>query len=222
MRLHARHVALALSVVVVIAFTVGTGGFSSMTADRGVSIAVADDENAYLGIETDEPDAVRANALANEDGRETTLLTLTNRFSSAVTIDARVPDAGDGLAITDIETLTLSGGDSGTMAATVTCDTPVDREVTVEINASGTGIEVKTDEQIAVDCAPAATTTPPANGTTEDTTATSTETNRTAGDAPTTEAESTTATVPTTRNEPTTDVTPTSTAADERTNTSSS
>lgn len=48
-----------------------TGSFSAVEADRGVSVAVADDEHAYLGVETD------------VEGCNATV-TVTNRFATSV------------------------------------------------------------------------------------------------------------------------------------------
>lgn len=51
-----RRLAVVATLAAGLALTVGTGGFSAVNADRGLSAPVADDSAAYLGIEIDVED----------------------------------------------------------------------------------------------------------------------------------------------------------------------
>jgi hypothetical protein len=68
------------------ATSVGTSAFSSVEADRGVSVDVAEDENAYLGIVTDADDAKEVENTATV-GRKTKVARLENKFSQDLTLD---------------------------------------------------------------------------------------------------------------------------------------
>lgn len=106
----------------------GTGGFSAMSADRGVSVAVADDEEAYVGYE------------ATCDGPDLEI-TITNQFDSELT-DGSVTVGGEQVSLLDdeesigpgeTETVTFNGVDSGS-----------DVTVTVE----GEGISAELDRAV--------------------------------------------------------------------------
>ncbi|WP_251133176.1 hypothetical protein [Halorubrum sp. 2020YC2] len=56
------------------AMSVGTGAFSSMEAERGVEVNVADDENAYIRYETPSDGA------SVEYGQQVTLVRVRNQF----------------------------------------------------------------------------------------------------------------------------------------------
>lgn len=144
-----RHASLALAVVVLVAFTVGTGGFSSATVERGVTIAVADDEQAYLGI-------APVNVTVTS-GNETRLFTLTNRFGTNLTIDAQVNDTSENMNVAAVDMPNrLGGGVSGPVNATVACDENATGTVTVRIDASGAGVEVTMERRVTVECIAAA------------------------------------------------------------------
>lgn len=49
--MRARRIALAVAVAGLLAATLGTGGFGVTAADRGLALAVADDESAYLRVD---------------------------------------------------------------------------------------------------------------------------------------------------------------------------
>ncbi|MFB6161154.1 MAG: hypothetical protein ABEJ61_08260 [Haloferacaceae archaeon] len=94
-----RRLLLAATVAVVLAFVTSTGAVSTVTMDRGVEVAVADDPNAYLGVE-------RA-VTGVGDGTANLSVTVTNRFPSGadlatveVTVDGTTADLarGDPLA----------------------------------------------------------------------------------------------------------------------------
>jgi cobalamin biosynthesis protein CobT len=88
-----RTVLLAIAVVAATtASTAGTAGFSSVTADRGVTVSVADDDAAFLGIDRE--------ATNVSDGRTDLVVGLTNRLPGVddllVTVSVVGDDGGDG------------------------------------------------------------------------------------------------------------------------------
>ncbi|QSG06150.1 hypothetical protein [Halapricum desulfuricans] len=112
---------LALAVLLVL----GTGGFSAMSADRGVSVSVADDEEAYLGYDD-----------TCENG--TLKVTITNQFDDrltdvSITVDGEQKDLPEDAEIEAAKQWTATFNVSGTNS----------RDVTVE--ASGPGVSVELD-----------------------------------------------------------------------------
>jgi len=137
-----RLIAVAVLVLAVPAAT-GTGSFSAMTAERGVDIAVAGDDNAFLGISQKGGEGVVG-------GESFTLLALTDRFSgelrlssvttesSLVTIDTSPPiDIGDEEQVTPVR---------------ANCDTAGSGAVTVSIVATGTDASVELERTVEVSC----------------------------------------------------------------------
>jgi len=72
-----RRVSLALALVGVALLAAGTGGFSATTADRGVNVAVVDDENALLGVDDESV------VLDNGNNSRVSLLTLENQADAS-------------------------------------------------------------------------------------------------------------------------------------------
>lgn len=149
--IRARHVSLALALAALVAFSVGTGGVSSTTAERGVSIAIVDDERAYLGIE-----AVDTNATS---GEEITLFRLTNRFDHELSeLDGAVMN--DDMSIEMAMPATLAPGASGPVNATFECTENTTEETIVQIEVAGDGVSVVTNETVTVECTTAEISTP--------------------------------------------------------------
>ncbi|ELZ47781.1 hypothetical protein C463_02156 [Halorubrum californiense DSM 19288] len=69
----------------------GTGAFSNVTGDRSFSVGTADDANALLGIEANDP--------PGDDGSSVAIFTLTNRFSDSIAIDRVSVVSSDGLGV---------------------------------------------------------------------------------------------------------------------------
>jgi hypothetical protein len=72
---------LLVACLAVAALVFGSGGFSSAAVERSLSVAVVDDDRAYVGV-----DAVRHEA----DG--TVTVTVTNRFVEPLTVERIVSD----------------------------------------------------------------------------------------------------------------------------------
>lgn len=83
-----RRVALALALAGLLAATLGTGGFGATIADRGIDLAVADDDRAYLRL-----DATAGNVSAGVAG--TVTVAVTNAVPSEPTLDVTVAADGE-------------------------------------------------------------------------------------------------------------------------------
>lgn len=128
-----RQPVLVAGVVAALVAVSGSAGFTSTAADRGVEVAVVDDDEAFLGVER---------TTVNEtDGTANLSVTVTNRFPAGTTLDT-VEVAVDG----NTETRTNVG--TG-VAVTVEFDS-VDCDESLTVNAYGTGVEVSLDRP--VDC----------------------------------------------------------------------
>lgn len=79
-----RRVSLVLALLGVTALVIGSGGYSAMTADRGVSVAVVSDENAYIGVETNDPELESPSQEGDDSSYEDiVLLTVSNNVGAA-------------------------------------------------------------------------------------------------------------------------------------------
>ncbi|NHN40583.1 hypothetical protein G9C85_02885 [Halorubellus sp. JP-L1] len=138
-----RGTVVVAAAVVALAATVGTGGFSTTVADRPVSIDVADDANAALGVDvsyvthttsqTQEPTsagtttgtdtgtqtATRTGTEPATSDQETAAsssltVTITNRFPDGTALTAVTVDYGDRTRTLATPTDPLEPGDSAT------------------------------------------------------------------------------------------------------------
>lgn len=104
-----------------------TGSFSAVEADRDVSVAVAEDERAYLGVETD------------VEGCNATV-TVTNRFATSVsTVSLDV--GNDSATIDDLEP-----GEAERRGLRL--DAAADSHK-IDVTATGTDVRVATTEDLA-------------------------------------------------------------------------
>jgi hypothetical protein len=92
-----RRLLLVAGLGLALALVVGSGGFTGVSADRGVTVAVADDSNAYLGLDV----AGRAGTVRVQPGRGqpntgVELLGITNRFpAETVEVAVEFEQGGD-------------------------------------------------------------------------------------------------------------------------------
>ena len=148
----ARRLALYLWALALVAgLVVATGGLSVAEIDRSVDVSVTDDDSAFVGVDVpDEP-------IEAEDGNETTLLEVTNRFDHAVTVTADVSDAGSLNPVIEVDPTEIGQGEHAAVNATVECDDEVSETLIVELAVTGDGVEVTLDREVEVDCEPAET-----------------------------------------------------------------
>lgn len=147
---------LAVAVLVCLALTVGTSGLSTVSAERGFSVAVADDGSAYLGVQ------VHSHELPNGNHKDVPLLTLTNRFPSAIVeFDASVlptPDpkppriTGPGV---ERPPTPIGVGDTAAVTASLTCaaNPHGTDQFTVHVTAvTASGSTVELERTVTIDC----------------------------------------------------------------------
>lgn len=180
-----RRVPLALALLGVALLAVGTGGFSSSTADRSVSVAVVDDKNALLKVdvgnktaeadETGDVDGVVRvdNGNSPPENRNVPLITLENQADSSeltvAKVTAKTPVGERGLSagrppkISNVSA--VSNADSTKrqiVAGSVVCANNKESEKTVIVSftASSDQFTVELSRTVTVKC----TGDPPENG----------------------------------------------------------
>jgi len=67
-----RKLVLVVAAAVAVSFSLGTAGFSSASADRGIDVNVVDDQQAYLGFEQQ--------SINTDNGTTTVEVTIANQF----------------------------------------------------------------------------------------------------------------------------------------------
>lgn len=174
-----RRVSLALALLAVALLAVGTGGFSSSAADRGLEIAVVDDERAFLGVDVGgDGETVRLDN-GNRDNRNVTLLALENRVGDStlrvadLTVEARDADrrltSGRPPHVRDAS---VQPGTDPTekriVAGTVVCASNQENRMAVEVGltAYADGFAVELTRTVWVECS-GDPPGPPSEGTTD-------------------------------------------------------
>lgn len=148
-----RRLTACLVFVVALSLTVGASGLGSTSAERSVHGVVAEDSDAYLGVETLDHEL--------EAGQSTnvTLVRLENRIGKDLTdIDVSIVDGeATSLVLEGYETPPFLGPwDRGSVTATVTCDAEVDTAATeawlVSVAVAGDGVGIELDRTVRVSC----------------------------------------------------------------------
>ena len=122
-----RKLAFGLAATAAILLVSSTGAFSSVSAERGINIAVVDDENAYMGIESGEEVEQSGN-----DSYSATYLTVRNGFQVPVRATVSVEssssdnlsvdlDSGSGRWSGRLRPASASGAASEDLSAQFTC-----------------------------------------------------------------------------------------------------
>jgi hypothetical protein len=175
MSLRAYHV---MGVLAVACLVVGSGAFTSASMERGISVSVADDEDALVGIVAPENDEVRVTdgervngqgepvEAGNGKGKENglrlsseTLLTLENNAGAELDLAVTIaPDGSNGypnVSAAPDRSYTLAPGDSTDVTTEVVCNpsnAEPERTVTVEVDGAGDGISVSFERTVTVVC----------------------------------------------------------------------
>lgn len=151
-----RAVLLAVCVAVVPVIAFGSGGFTSVGADRGVTVDTVGDEDAYLGLEYEERYEL-------DSGDSVTYLTVTNQFSVVVAVSVSV--TGDDATVNGTaDPSHLDPGGAVSFDASPTCEGHGEetREVEFNVEAVGDGVTAETDParttEFRVECSPATAT----------------------------------------------------------------
>jgi len=140
---YTRSVSLVLAVAATAMLVTGSFGFTSVTAERNVSINVVDSENAYVDV------SVCANANSNGDGNGASSVTVTvkNQFSEAFTVEeiAWSDDAhSGGKEWNQTNSTTIQPGNSETFNGAFGDD-----EVTVTVSG---GVDARVTEDVGPQC----------------------------------------------------------------------
>lgn len=147
----ARRLVVALAATIAVALLISSGSFSSVDAERGVSIAVADDQSAFVGVET-HPQTLTT----RETPKRIALLTVTNNFDVRAELED-VALVGGGPPAPKIENTSvkdgpLNYGESANVTAEVTCGMDLEM-VTVDITVETvTGTYVSLSRQVEITC----------------------------------------------------------------------
>ena len=154
-----------MTLAAVVALSSGAFGFTSVSADRALSVEVVDDEEAFLGIEEGPLDRCGGNQR---------LLTVHNRFGTAIDATVTVTKTEG------VQVMSVSGpddaidpGESGDVIVQLKPDREAgsdggDGSLTVRVSASGNGVEASATRTYATNCAPSnapETATPTATAT---------------------------------------------------------
>lgn len=126
--------AVALGALAFVLVAVGTGGYSSMAADRAVSIDVVDDDEAFLGVE-------RA-VVTDTENSTVVSLAVTNRLSTDVTVDIDHRTGGGSAVGVRPETFELSVGETRDVEVSIDCTATAAGEIELEIYAVGDRVEL--------------------------------------------------------------------------------
>lgn len=149
-----RRVLVLLAVTAAAVAAVGSGSFTATTADRGVSVDVVGDENAYLALDYPDKEV--------DNGSTPTFLTVTNRFTTTlddITVEYWVGESVDNLASRDDGTLqneSVGVGEARSFGdVTLTCpnNSTGTETATVyfDVTAYGDGIDVETTKDRTVE-----------------------------------------------------------------------
>ncbi|WP_135305378.1 hypothetical protein [Haloarcula amylovorans] len=141
-----RRVALAVVAVAALAFAVGSGGFSSVTADRTTSVHVVGDEDAYMALEyPDEPVT-----LSGGEQYDDAFVTVRNQFTETVnfTVEYDV-STSEGLraspARDTVSNPSVGVGKKRDVSVQFECQSSGDHEATVTFSAQADGSDVSAE-----------------------------------------------------------------------------
>lgn len=148
-----RRIALLLLCAVAVSLTVGSGAFTSTTAERSVDVDVVGDDEAYMTLEygdTVSVDADDANGTVTDE-----YLTVRNRFSQAVDIEVTASvTRGDGVDVTvDDGMADLGVGQAASFDITGECagrSGEYTRTVSFDVTATGEGVSAETTRERTV------------------------------------------------------------------------
>lgn len=176
MTVRVRHVLLVLSATCLV---VGSGAFTAASVERGVSVSVADDEDAYLGLDVPEEVTVAGGEWVTGSGASTpaaagerqsngagnseqaglrrqtvALFEVTNRFSASVDVDVSIESRP---GVPNVESVSpaedVDPGATASVTAVVTCPSGhPEKDLTLYITAEGHGVSVEMTRTVTVTC----------------------------------------------------------------------
>lgn len=139
--MNTRRLALVVLAVASLTAVVGSGAFSSVSAERGVYVSVVDDEDAYLGLSWHELDRCGEQDFVTVQNRfATPLLDVDVAVEQTDRLDATVSNVPDHLGV----------GESATVRIRLepeNADEVDDRSVAVRIETHGPSATVEVDQR---------------------------------------------------------------------------
>lgn len=124
---------VALLVVATTGLLFGSMGFSSVAADRGVSVAVASDDTALVGYDTHDQN------ITGDERVE--LVTVENRLSSSASVtNVTVETDNPAVRVSDPSKPTIGTGQDRLVKADIDCDPGASANVTVSVTVEGEGV----------------------------------------------------------------------------------
>jgi len=129
-----RTLSLTLAAIAALSLAFGTVGFTSASLERGVSVDVVSDDQAFIGYETTAKSGV-------SEGDTIELVEIENRLGQEITVDeVQVSTSEGGFSVEQTSTPGGIGvGENGTVTGEVeTCED--DPTVQVTVSVSGTGV----------------------------------------------------------------------------------
>lgn len=147
---------LSLAAVAVLTLALGSGAFTSVSAERGVSVAVVGDDEAYVGYNS-------SDVVATDGEKPVDLVTVANRFPAEIQIEeATVESDGiveeDDLVFDDLSP--ISPGNTTSIAwDSSDCSVLKTGTVAMTVEVAGTGVWAEIDgetetREFVVTCAP--------------------------------------------------------------------
>lgn len=132
---HRRELLLLVALATAIGLTLGTSGFSSVSADRGIDVAVTDDEQAFLTFEQNTTDTA--------NGTTAIEVTVGNQYPAGTTLST-VTVTANGTTTDLAENSQLSSGESRTHTfESVDCDE------TLSIEAAAPSVAVSFERSVS-------------------------------------------------------------------------
>lgn len=123
---------LVLLLIASMGLVSGSFGFTSVSAERGVSVQVVDDESAFVGYQSSD--------LTVRDSETIDLVTVTNRFADNIDVmDVTISDGSFTISDPTMPTA-ISPGERGTIQATVDCIPHETQEIEVTVTVNGSGV----------------------------------------------------------------------------------
>lgn len=145
-----RRVALVLALAVSVSLAVGASGFSALSADRTISVAVADDEEAFLALDV-------PSELEFDNGRHDGVVIIEfvgNNFPEPLELNITISDPRGSPVKLDQETPdTLGSGETATVTVDLECSAGQEREDwDVDIVADGKTVHVELTRTVTIIC----------------------------------------------------------------------
>lgn len=128
---HRKTLSLVLALIAVSALLVGSLGFGTAAAERGVTVDVVADESAFIGYDSAD--------MVVSDGDRVEIVTVTNRLYDHVTVTEVSVDA-ESLTFENPSEPTLAPGEQAPIEGTVECQAGVTETVEVTVSLEGGGV----------------------------------------------------------------------------------